>query len=272
LFETGKLWDSKSGVIEDFVYPSGGDSYQRPVLDGIVEEEVEAPEPIEDIPQAQSSGTNTASEINVDQIRAEFEQRMGEESRRAFERGREQGLKEEQQAHAAALDECRQERGQQAAELLQSFLHARDTYLATVEQEVVRLSLQVAARILRRESQMDPLLLTGAVRVALGQLAATTTVRLRIPAQDEALWREAIAHLPNLEIRPEIVADPAMRLGECMVETGLGSVDLGIRAQMAEIERGFFDRAPGLAAEAAAKRTSAESQTFAEPEKMETAS
>ncbi len=36
----------------------------------------------------------------------------------------------------------------------------------------MKLALAVAARILRREAQMDPLLLTGAVRVALGQLAA----------------------------------------------------------------------------------------------------
>ena len=36
-----------------------------------------------------------------------------------------------------------------------------------------------------------------------------------------------------------------MRLGDCTIETELGSVDLGIRAQLGEIERGFFDRAGG---------------------------
>jgi len=30
-----------------------------------------------------------------------------------------------------------------------------------------------------------------------------------------------------------------------VIETGLGSVDLGIRSQLGEIERGFFDRAGG---------------------------
>jgi len=39
-----------------------------------------------------------------------------------------------------------------------------------------------------------------------------------------------------------------MRLGDCMIETELGSVDLGIRAQLGEIERGFFDRAGGRGA------------------------
>jgi flagellar assembly protein FliH len=43
-----------------------------------------------------------------------------------------------------------------------------------------------------------------------------------------------------------------MLLGDCAIETELGSVDLGIRAQLGEIERGFFDRAGGGGAGAGA--------------------
>ena len=112
-----------------------------------------------------------------------------------------------------------------------------------VEHEVVKLALAVAARILRREAQMDPLLLTGAVRVALGQLSGSTEVRLRVPAGELDLWADAIALLPNLALKPSVIAGEEMRLGDCMIETSLGSVDLGIRSQLGEIERGFFDRA-----------------------------
>ena len=51
----------------------------------------------------------------------------------------------------------------QIAQLIETFGQERDRYLNAVEQEVVKLALAVAARILRREAQMDPLLLTGAV-------------------------------------------------------------------------------------------------------------
>ena len=44
-----------------------------------------------------------------------------------------------------------------------------------------------------------------------------------------------------------MIAGEGMRLGDCVIETELGSVDLGIRAQLGEIERGFFDRAGGRA-------------------------
>lgn len=107
---------------------------------------------------------------------------------------------------------------------------------------------------------MDPLLLTGAVRVALGQLSRSTQVKLCVPADELDLWTESIALLPNLALKPAVLAGEGMRLGDCRIETSLGSVDLGIRAQLGEIARGFFDRAggqrvePGAEADDAAER------------------
>lgn len=177
----------------------------------------------------------------------EFEQRLAEETRRAFEQGRERGRQEGRQAEresiAATLKAAQEGQVRQLAALTESFVAARDRYLHQVEHEVVKLALAIAARILRREAQMDPLLLTGAARVALGQLASTTEVKLRVPPGDLDLWTEAIALIPNLPLKPSVVAGDGLRLGDCILETGLGTVDLGIRAQLAEIERGFFDRA-----------------------------
>jgi flagellar assembly protein FliH len=182
-------------------------------------------------------------------LRAEMDARLTEETRKSFEAGRERGRQEgrqaEHEAQAAAMATAEQRRARQATELMGSFAEERDRFMRAVEHEVVKLSLAVAARILRREAQMDPLLLTGAVRVALGQLSASTQVRLRVPAAELDLWTEAIALVPNLAVKPVVEAGDGMRLGDCVIETGLGSVDLGIRAQLSEIERGFFDRAGG---------------------------
>lgn len=180
---------------------------------------------------------------------ANLEQRLAEETRRSFESGREHGRQEgrqaEREAHAAELRAIEERRSRQAAELLENFAKARDQYLQLVEQEVVRLALAIAARILRREAQMDPLLLTGAVRVALGQLSGSTEVKLHVPAAELELWTTAVALIPNLALKPTVTAGQDMRLGDCRIETAQGSVDLGVRSQLGEIERGFFDRSPG---------------------------
>jgi flagellar assembly protein FliH len=170
---------------------------------------------------------------------------MAEEVRKAFDAGRERGRDEARETGREALTTARRQEEQRLAGVMESFTAARERFLHAVEGEVVKLALAVAARILRREAQMDPLLLTGAVRVALGQLSSTTEVRLRVPEGELELWREAITHLPNLAIKPEVLAGEELRLGDCLIESNLGTVDLGIRSQLGEIERGFFDRADG---------------------------
>jgi flagellar assembly protein FliH len=220
--------------IEIFQYPADPDAPPEPDWSALAQSDGEA-------------STAVSSDSQADPtLNPVFEQRLADEKQRAFEQGRERGLEESRQAAresiAATLRTAQESQMRQMAALTESFAAARDRYLHDVEHEVVKLALAIAARILRREAQMDPLLLTGAARVALGQLASTTEVKLRVPAGDLDLWQQAIALIPNLPLKPAVVAADGLRTGDCMVETCLGTVDLGIRAQLAEIERGFFDR------------------------------
>jgi flagellar biosynthesis/type III secretory pathway protein FliH len=166
------------------------------------------------------------------------------EIKEAFEAGREQGEREARAiaavAQLALLREEEGKRAEQAINLAGQLATERDQFLQTVEHEVVKLALAIAARILRREAQIDPLFLMGAVRVALGQLAETMKARLRIPARDVELWTDTIAHLPNLKIIPSVIADDRMQVGECVIETDIGSVDLGLGTQLHESERILF--------------------------------
>lgn len=226
-----------SAKIEAFSYPAvPGEPYSA------AWEGWEEPQPA---PPAEESHP-PAPAVSEAALRAEFERRLGEETRRSFEAGREKGCQEgraqEREAQAAANAAAEERRVRQAAELAQRFLEEHNRYFEEVEREVVELALAVAARILRRESQMDPLLLTGAVRVALGQLSNASSVALRVPQSELDLWSETIAALPNLKTRPRVEVGEGMRQGDCTIVAETGSVDLGLRAQMAEIERGFFDR------------------------------
>ncbi|MGP8253686.1 MAG: FliH/SctL family protein [Terracidiphilus sp.] len=217
--------------IEIFEYPPTGREQATPLWNGYEDSEGEA------APETESN-----AHLNH---HADWEKRLAEETREAFNAGRERGREEARETEREALMNARRQEERRMAGVMESFAEARESYLRAVESEVVKLALAVAARILRREAQMDPLLLTGAVRVALGQLSATTEVRLHVPASDLELWREAIALIPNLAVKPAVLAGEGLRLGDCAIESNLGTVDLGIRSQLGEIERGFFDRAGG---------------------------
>lgn len=176
---------------------------------------------------------------------------LSEESQHAFDLGREQGIREgreqEQAAQKAKISEIETRYITQAANLARQVAQKQEEFFDAVEQDLVRLALVIAERILRREAQIDPLFLVGAVRVALGQLAKSMHVRLRVPAADAELWRQTMAHIPNLKIRPEVVPDQAMQPGDCMVESEMGSVDLGLPAQLNTMRRTLLDHQPASA-------------------------
>lgn len=172
---------------------------------------------------------------------AEFERRLEEERRRSFEAGRARGLEEGRKAERQAREEIlaveQEKRIRHEAALIGNLAEERERYFHALGPEIVRLAMAIAARILRREASSDPLLLLGAVRAALGQISAATEVRLRVPAAEIDLWTEAIKLLPNSAVRPAVLIGEGLTLGDCTIETALGSADLGIRAQLAEVER-----------------------------------
>lgn len=191
-----------------------------------------------------SSVLELDSPMNLARRVRELEEKLEEKERQlarklasATQDGVEQGKRQAGGEQAAWREQCT---GQLTTALAQ-FCANRDEYLARVEHEVVRLALAVAERILHREAQLDPLLLAGAVRVALGQLAESTEVRLRVPAGQQEMWTEMVRLAPTLSLRPTVEADEQLKAGEAVLETNMGTVDLGVRAQLGEIERGFFD-------------------------------
>lgn len=120
-----------------------------------------------------------------------------------------------------------------------AFGRERARYFAGVEAEVVKLALAIATRVLHREAILDPLLLTGVVRVALEKVAEDSATVLRVPVAAIEMWREVFAARPESSL--QVVGDERLSPGECVLDTNVGRVELGVAAQLEEIERGFFD-------------------------------
>lgn len=123
---------------------------------------------------------------------------------------------------------------------LQTFQTEREEYFNRVEPEVVQLALAIARKILHREAQIDPLLLTGLVHVALEKLDAGTRVRLRVHPSDAHFWNEFFARSGGASV-PELLGDATLQHGECSLETEVGSTLISLETQLKEIEQGFFD-------------------------------
>jgi len=155
----------------------------------------------------------------------------------AWERGVREGEARAKKEHHAALEELRKSVG--AA--VQKFEQERSSYFRRVEPEVVQLSLAIVRRILRRESQIDPLLLTGMVRVAMEKLAASQTLRLRVHPDQIAAWHDYFARAHDLSKPPELAGDASLAYDQVRLESEMGVTDLSLDTQLKEIEQGLFD-------------------------------
>jgi len=123
---------------------------------------------------------------------------------------------------------------------LRTFNEQRHEYFTRVEGEVVQLSLAIAAKILHREAQVDPMLVAALVKIAIQKLREGSSVTLRVSPCRVASWKAYFSEISQFS-RVEIVAASEIGEFDCQVETELGSTSIGIDRQLKEIEQGFFD-------------------------------
>ena len=231
------MWSRTRAGVGELGPPTVQPYVYRPVLDSMMEDGQTNQGNGEDT--AEDFNTAKPSEVELGSLRktglSEEEVRVREEHARAI------GI---QEGEARAGAKFRQELGAERATIAQAlreFAREREGYFCRVEAEVVKLAVQIARKILHREVQVDPLLLAGVVRVALDKVAAGTSVRLRVHPEHVYAWHDFFANQQELRPLPEIRGDATLGMGQCVLETAMGTTDLTLESQLAEVERGFFD-------------------------------
>lgn len=167
---------------------------------------------------------------------AEWESRV----RAAFEQGLSEGRGVANSIAIARAQEAVKPILESFRNLLDELSRTKAKLRAEAEEDVVKLALAVARRILHRELATDAEALLGLVRSAWDRVDARETQRLRLSPDDAAViqsHREAL----NLPPKVEISADASLARGSAIFETTRGNLDASVGTQLGEIERGFVD-------------------------------
>jgi len=168
---------------------------------------------------------------------SEMEAQRGPELEKARQNGLDQGLK---QARHEAANEM-QDALDRLARTIHEVVQVKRRVRSEAEDELVKLSLAIARRILHRELTIDPQSLRGLVYTALQRLQSREITRIRVfPAAVPAV-KAALERNGGLE-SIEITADGLLQPGGLLFETSLGELDASVETQLQEIERGFVDR------------------------------
>jgi len=159
----------------------------------------------------------------------------------AIEAARQSGFRQgEAQAQAVMTQRLKQER-QAVLQAVEQFAEERRDYFRHVEKDVVTLALAIARKLLHREVQIDPLLLSGIVRVALDQVQAGSQVVLRCAPSELQGWQGFLSSLRESNREITLTADEAVEAGSVTLETVAGKAEISLQEQLKEIESGFLD-------------------------------
>jgi flagellar assembly protein FliH len=168
---------------------------------------------------------------------SELEALRKSELERAHQAGLDQGLKQGRQEAASEMQSALDRLARTIQEVSQVKIRVRKE----AENELVKLSLAIARRILHRELTIDPQTLRGVVYAALQRLQNREITRIRVfPAAVPAV-RAALERNGGME-KIEISGDALLPPGGLLFETALGDLDASVETQLGEIERGFTDR------------------------------
>jgi flagellar assembly protein FliH len=111
------------------------------------------------------------------------------------------------------------------------------------EREVVRLSLEIAKKVIKREISIDEEVILTLVKVTLNRLSDQAAVTIRLNPKDYHTMLDQQASKTPLGRGNEgikLIEDPLISRGGCVIETESGIIDGRIEEQLREIERGFL--------------------------------
>ena len=154
---------------------------------------------------------------------------FAELEREAFTKGYAQG----ERAGAEASARRGEATLRRLAQTIEELAGLRAELLQKTERQVVELALAIAGRVLRRELSVDRELLIAMAHVALERLGENTSATIRLNPDDYASIG-AQAHLGNHDV-VQVVADPLVSPGGCLVQSDFGLIDAGIDAQLGEM-------------------------------------
>jgi flagellar assembly protein FliH len=150
---------------------------------------------------------------------------------------RAQGIAEGEQRARAACEELLGQERTRISETLAAFQQQKTDYYSKVEIQLVHFALGIAAKILHREAQVDRMVVAGLVKVMLDKLQKGSRMAVRVRPEEVGSWRNYFHDNPDLQI----IDDASLEPRDCVLETELGTTELGLDAQLKEVEKGFAD-------------------------------
>ena len=201
-------------------------------LDGMAPEpEPPAPEQLLEEVRSKVARLIEEAENRAQQITSEAEERAEDIFRQARERGRVDGVEEVRDK----VERQRQASSQILASFVERMKEREAELIESLTPRLADLAAELAQKIIHREIGRDPSLVTAQAEQAIVRILQREKIVIRVNCDDEKLMKE---HKPTLlgmfdgVDKIEVIIDPEVERGGCVVETDLIKVDARPSSQL----------------------------------------
>ncbi len=118
----------------------------------------------------------------------------------------------------------------------------RDKTLSETEQDILRLSVKLAEKIIGREIKTDKATVVDIVANSLRNAKRQDKLTIRVSQKDYSTVQEKFVELSQSSRTSyvDIVPDPRVTLGGCIIESEVGTIDARLETQLRVLEKALL--------------------------------
>jgi len=173
--------------------------------------------------------------LRAEKEKAQIEQEIEAVISRAREDGYTDGYKDGRECGYQEVQQKAAEFVAALSAIAESAVKQRSTALGRLEEDFLKLSRYLAEKIIKREIESDPCILLPSIKSGLEQLANCEQVTIRINPQTYQVLKDAVSLADVFGGRIRWESDPALRSGDCLIETEYGAIDAGFEQRFAKL-------------------------------------
>jgi flagellar assembly protein FliH len=177
--------------------------------------------------QAKAKALISAAEADAKQIR-----------KAAMERGKQDAVDQAIQASQTQINQQLRTLAPAIQQAIHSVNEIRQTWIKQWENNILKLAIQIAERIVRREVQQQPEISQTLIREALEMAAPQDKLQLYLNPQDYSALGDYVEELSKefSQLSPlEVHSSPDIQPGGCRLVTDHGTIDQQIDSQLQRV-------------------------------------
>ena len=166
-----------------------------------------------------------------------------EERRRAWQEGYAEGAKEGKRSFDKELADKMSEDDEKLKSIIQDLYEERTNTYSNLEQEAVKLSLEVVRKIINPSEEEFGSVFESLIKNALRQINLDGKIMIRVaPSEHERFFPmgSSTFDLDNgVTVTASVLRDPSLSSGDCIIDTEGTTTNAGLESQLRYIELAF---------------------------------